>query len=299
MTCRPGAHHVNGAQALAFVRERHIGLGSDLQRIQRQQFFMAALLQQINSKNVLSSAPQLYTIAKDVAKTLTTDSGLSATTMLALAQSMKGMTSKAVQFTQVPVLPDPTDPNRVVWQQPQAGQLFSAVAHDQSVAKAKSSKKSPGPAAPSPAPVSPAKVLVKVLNATATPGLAGKTGTTLTQRHFTVTGTGNAVAPSATTIIQYTSASAGAQANALAQVVPNARVQQVTGITAGTVDLILGSDFTSLKAATGSSGSGSATSSSSALNNVTKTFGGITGNTNICNNRSAFSGPDVPSQFAP
>ena len=31
----------------------------------------------------------------------------------------------------------------------------------------------------------------------------------------------------------------------------------------------------------------------------TETFGGITGNTNICNNRSAFSGPDMPSQFAP
>jgi LCP family protein required for cell wall assembly len=299
-----GPHHVNGAQALAFVRERHIGLGSDLQRIQRQQFFMASLLQQINSKNVLSGAPQLYTIAKDVTRTLTTDSGLSVSTMFALAQSMKGMTSKAVQFTQVPVLPDPTDANRVVWQQPQAGQLFSAVAHDQSVAKAKPSKKSPGPAgssaAPSSAPsVSPAAVQVKVLNATAAAGLAGKTGTTLTQRHFTVIGTGNAVAPSATTIIQYTSASAAAQASALAQVVPNVRVQQVTGITAGTVDLILGSDFTSLKAVPGSSGAGSAKSSSSGLSNVTKTFGGITGNTNICNNRSAFSGPDVPSQFAP
>jgi hypothetical protein len=76
-------------------------------------------------------------------------------------------------------------------------------------------------------------------------------------------------------------------------------VQQVTGITAGTVDLILGSDFTSLKAVPASSGAGSAKSSSSGLSNVTKTFGGITGNTNICNNRSAFSGPDVPSQFAP
>jgi LCP family protein required for cell wall assembly len=302
-----GPHHVNGAQALAFVRERHIGLGSDLQRIQRQQFFMASLLQQINSKNVLSNAPQLYTIAKDVAKTLTTDSGLTAGTMLTLAQSMKGMTSKAVQFTQVPVLPDPADANRVVWQQPQAGQLFSAVAHDQSVAKAKPSKKLPGPAgsakpsaSPSSAPpVSPATVQVKVLNATATGGLAGKTGTALTQRHFTVIGTGNAVAPSAATIIQYSSASAAARASALAQIVPNARLQQVTGVTAGTVDLILGSDFTSLKPAAGSSGSGSAKSSSSALNNVTKTFGGITGNTNICNNRSAFSGPDVPSQFAP
>ena len=296
-----GRHHVNGAQALAFVRERHIGLGSDLQRIQRQQFFMASLLQQINSKNVLSSAPQLYTIAKDVARTLTTDSGLSAPTMLTLAQSMKGMTSKAVQFTQVPVLPDPADANRVVWQQPQAGQLFSAVAHDQSV-KAKPSKKSPGPAKPSAAPssaatASPSKVQVKVLNATATAGLAGKTGTALTQRHFNVIGTGNAPVPSPTTIIQYGSAADAAQARALMQVLSNVQVQQVTGVTAGTVDLILGSDFTGLKAASASpAGSGK---SSSGLSNVTKTFGGITGNTNICNNRSAFSGPDMPSQFAP
>jgi len=48
---------------------------------------MASLLQQINSKNVLSNAPQLYAIAKDVAKTLTTDSGLTAGTMLTLARA--------------------------------------------------------------------------------------------------------------------------------------------------------------------------------------------------------------------
>ena len=131
-----GVHHVSGAQALAFVRERHIGEGSDLQRIQRQQFFMAALLQQTDTQKTLSDVPRLYSIARDVAKTLTTDSGLSVTTMLNVAQSMKGLTSKGVQFTQVPVIPDPTDANRVLWQQPQAAQLFSAIAHDQSVAEA-------------------------------------------------------------------------------------------------------------------------------------------------------------------
>src|SRR5258708_5572766 len=122
----------------------------------------------------------------------------------------------------------PADASRRVGQQPQAGQRFSAVAHDQSVARAKPSKKAPGPAgsakpsaSPSSAPpVSPVTVQVKVLNATATGGLAGKTGTALTQRHFTVIGTGNAVAPSATTIIQYSSASAAARASALAQIVP-------------------------------------------------------------------------------
>jgi len=161
-----GTHHVNGAQALAFVRERHIGEGSDLQRIQRQQFFMAALLQQIGDQKTLSDVPRLYTIARDVARTLTTDSGLSVGTMLSVADGMKGSTSKGVQFTQVPVIADPNDANRVRWQQPQAAQLFSAVARDQSVAKpAKTSGATPKASASRSATSadSPAQVAVKVL----------------------------------------------------------------------------------------------------------------------------------------
>ena len=114
-----GEHHVSGAQALAFVRERHVGLGSDLQRIQRQQFFMAALLQQIDSNQVLANVPKVFAIARDVAKTLTTDSGLSVDDMRNIATSMKGLSTKGVQFTQVPVVQDPTDANRVLWEQPQ------------------------------------------------------------------------------------------------------------------------------------------------------------------------------------
>ena len=298
-----GPHHVNGAQALAFVRERHIGEGSDLQRIQRQQFFMAALLQQIDTQKTMSDVPQLYAIARDVAKTLTTDSGLSVSTMLNLAQSMKGLTSKGVQFTQVPVIQDPNDANRVLWQQPQATQLFSAVAHDQSVAKpAKTSGSAPKTATPAATTASPAATGIKVLNATATAGLAAQAAASLSQGHYDVLGTGNAVAPSASTIIQYSSAADAAAATALAQVVPGAVVQQVAGVTSGTVDLILGSSFTGIKAAspgsTPSAGSSSA-SPSSGVSNVTKTYGGITGNANICADSGAFTGPDVPADFAP
>src|ERR1700744_894015 len=128
-----GEHHVSGAQALAFVRERHVGEGSDLQRIQRQQYFMAALLQQIDSQQVLSNVPKVFAIARDVAKTLTTDSGLSINDMRNVATSMKGLTTKGVQFTQVPVVQDPTDANRVLWQQPQSTSLFGEIEHDQTV----------------------------------------------------------------------------------------------------------------------------------------------------------------------
>ncbi len=298
-----GIHHVTGAQALAFVRERHIGEGSDLQRIQRQQFFMAALLQQIDTQKTMSDVPQLYAIARDVAKTLTTDSGLSVSTMLNVAQSMKGLTSKGVQFTQIPVVQDPNDANRVLWQQPQATQLFSAIAHDQSVAKP---AKTPGstPKTAASAAASPAAAGIKVLNATATAGLAAQAAAALSQGHYDVLGTGNAAAPSAATIVQYSSAADAAAASTLTQVVPGAVVQQVPGVASGTVDLILGSGFTGIKAASpgSTSGAGSssgASSSSSGVSNVTKTYGGITGNTNICADSGAFTGPDVPADFAP
>lgn len=308
-----GKHHVNGPQALAFVRERHIGQGSDLQRIQRQQFFMAALLQQIDSQKVLSDVPQVFTIARDVAKTLTTDSGLSIDDMRNIAMSMKGLTSKGVQFTQVPVVQDPNDANRVLWQQPQASRLFSAIAHDQSVkpkAKSGATPKASGPASPTTPAVSPSTVQVNVLNATGTAGLAAQAAGALTQHDFHVVGTGNAAALSSPTIIQYSSATEAAAAKALAQVVPNAEVQPVSaasGVAGHAVDLILGSSYTGLKPASGSaspspsaspSSSGSS-GSSGGISNVTKTFGGISGNTNICRDSGAFTGPDQPSQFAP
>jgi LCP family protein required for cell wall assembly len=303
-----GEHHVSGPQALAFVRERHVGLGSDLQRIQRQQFFMAALLQQIDSEQVLANVPKVFAIARDVAKTLTTDSGLSVDDMRNIATSMKGLSTKGVQFTQVPVVQDPTDANRVLWQQPQASQLFGEIAHDQTVpskakAKAKATATPTVPASPSAPAVSPSSVQVNVLNATSTGGLATKAASSLTQNHFTVVGTGNAVAPSSTTIIQYSSATEAAAAKALAAVVPNAQVQPVSassGVASDAVDLILGSDYTGLKGATAStSPSPTASSSSSSINNVTKTYGGISGNTNICSDKGAFSGPDQPSEFSP
>ena len=305
-----GKHHVNGTQALAFVRERHIGQGSDLQRIQRQQFFMAALLQQIDSQKVLSNVPQVFTIARDVAKTLTTDSGLSIDDMRNIAMSMKGLTSKGVQFTQVPVVPDPNDANRVLWERPQASQLFSAIAHDQSVkpkAKSSATPKASGSASPTAPAVSPSTVQVKVLNATGTAGLAAQAAGALTQHGFHVAGTGNAAAPSSATIIQYSSATQAAAAKALAQAVPNAEVQPVSaasGVAGDAVDLIIGSSYTGLKPASGSaspspSASPSSSGSSGGISNVTKTFGGISGNTNICRDSGAFTGPDQPSQFAP
>ena len=131
-----GRSVVRGAQALAFVRERHIGYGSDLQRINRQQVFLASLAQKIKQSSSLTNPAKLYTLVHDIASSLTTDTGLSFNDMYAIANSLKGLSTSALQFVMAPVAPYPANPNDLVeFNQPSADQLFRAIARDNHILK--------------------------------------------------------------------------------------------------------------------------------------------------------------------
>jgi LCP family protein required for cell wall assembly len=54
-----GRHHVMGREALAFWRIRYIGEGSDLQRIQRDQYLMASIVQGVTHSDLLSSPARI------------------------------------------------------------------------------------------------------------------------------------------------------------------------------------------------------------------------------------------------
>ncbi len=282
-----GIHHVNGAQALAFVRERHVGQGSDLQRIQRQQFFMASLAKQVTTSNMLGDPARLLGLANAATHSLTTDSGLDVSTLLKIAESMRGLQAKSVNMISVPVVPDAADPNRVDWAQPAANELFNAIKFDNAVHVAKAGKKkatTTATAKKAPKPANPSRVNVQVLNGTATGGLAGTTMTALQQRGFNVVGTGNADNTGFThTVIQYASAGDLPAVEALLAVLTSAKTQLMPGVQPGTLNLVLGSDFNGLKPPS----------------NLTQAYGGISGSTNICKDASAFSGPDQPSDVAP
>lgn len=308
-----GKRTVNGAQALAFVRERHIGLGSDLQRIQRQQYFLAAAMQKVKHSNLLADPQRIYSVIRDVARSLTTDSGLSLSTMVGIATSMRGLSASSLHFISLPVVPDPADPNRVEWAQPQDTELFRSIAHDMSLPKGVKhgahGKGSPSqPARPAPS-VSPAQVRVDVLNGSGSTGLAGTTATGLTSRGFNVVGQGDAANFNyASTVIEYASPSQLPAVNMLKRQLGTAQLQQVPDVRPGTVNLILGSDFSGLAgAAAPSPGSsptpgtagGSGHAKPSPVQNLSKTYGGISGSANICQNKSAFAGPDNPTMFAP
>jgi LCP family protein required for cell wall assembly len=284
-----GPHHVFGPEALAFWRTREdVGEGSDLQRIQRDQFLMASLLQGIEHSGLLGSPTKISSVISDVARNMTTDKGLNQSRMLSIAEGLRHLTSQNVQFVEVPTQTYEPNPAWVQWTS-QASQLFSQVAHDTTIPKAAAKKKSVATSAT----VSPAQVNVEVLNGSGLQGVAAEGSADLTSRGFNVVGSHNAPNFNYTkSVVEYASAADLPAATTLQHEFSDAEILQDPTLTPGTVDVILGSEFTSLATApTAGAGTASAAGSGSTAG-LTQTFGGITGNTSICSDGSAFSGPD-------
>jgi LCP family protein required for cell wall assembly len=286
-----GKSVVRGDQALAFVRERHIGLGSDLQRINRQQIFLASLAQKIKQSSSLGNPTKLYGLVHDVASSLTTDTGLTLTNMYAIANSLKGLSTKALQFILAPVVPYPLNPgNQVEFSQPPANQLFRAIARDNHILKtarrADHAKSTPLPT------VKPGQVQLQVLNGTSQLGLAATTASQLTAKGFKVASTGNATGTVGSTVIEYASASQMPQVNTLAKQIPGATIKQVTSLKGSTLSLVLGSGFKGV----GTHKTKTKKSKTSAAQ-LSKSYGGVNGAANICGQSAAFTGPDSPTMF--
>ena len=291
-----GKHHVKGFEALAFWRERYVGEGSDLQRIQRQQYLMAGLMQEVKTGGLLSNYPRMYKVLRDTAHALTVDQGLSLSNMVSLAENLRTLTTKSVRFITVPNQPDPANQNRVVWSQPEANRLFRAIEHDTSIPKTKKAGSPPATLTT----VSPSKVQVEVLNGNGIAGAAGQAAGELTSKGFHVVGASNATNSSYTdSIIEYSTQAEMPMVNTLKAQLSSVQVQQVPGLAPGTIDLIIGSTFTGLNGSSSASSSpspGASASPSSSAGHLSKSYGGINGSTNICSDSGAFTGPDNPNK---
>jgi anionic cell wall polymer biosynthesis LytR-Cps2A-Psr (LCP) family protein len=126
---KAGTHHLDGTRALALARTRHgIGDGSDLGRIGLQQKLVKALLDRMASTDLLTDPAKLYDVADAVTGSLTTDTGLdSLGELMSLGQSLKGLSSDAVRTVTMPVVTAPSNPNRVVADQPEAEELWKSL----------------------------------------------------------------------------------------------------------------------------------------------------------------------------
>ncbi|QTE00359.1 LCP family protein [Streptomyces cyanogenus] len=126
---KAGTHHLDGTQALALARTRHgIGDGSDLGRIGLQQMLVKDLLEQLSGAGLLTDPARLYQVADAVTAGLTTDTGLdSLNELVGLGRSLRGLTADRVRTVTMPVTTAPSDPNRVVAEEPRASRLWASL----------------------------------------------------------------------------------------------------------------------------------------------------------------------------
>jgi LCP family protein required for cell wall assembly len=290
-----GVHHIDGAQALSFWRTREdIGEGSDLQRIQRDQYLMAALVQGMTHSGLLGSPTKIFSVVRDAANAMTTDSGLDENAMLQIAESLPRLSSKNVQFVTVPNVAYPPDPTaELSWEQPQANQLFSAIQDDVQL-PATSGKPTPPPVLA----VAPSQVKVEVENGSGVAGIASQTASALSNLGFQVVGTGDASNFSYTSsVIEYAGTPDLAAVNTLKAQIPGAQTEQNTALTPGTLQLIIGSSYSGLSSSSSSSGTASpspSTTPSPSVSSIAASDGAVSANVGICTDQGAFAGPNSP-----
>ncbi|MEW1721873.1 LCP family protein [Streptomyces sp. NPDC093109] len=130
-----GTHTLDGEQSLALVRTRHgVGDGSDLGRIQLQQAFIKALIEQVKSIGVFSSPKKLYDLADTATKAITPDSQLaSVNALIGFADGLQHLGAKDVHMITLPVRYDPADPNRVLALPAASQQVWTALKQDKPI----------------------------------------------------------------------------------------------------------------------------------------------------------------------
>lgn len=132
-----GTRKLKGKEALNYVRERYVvGNGSDLGRVKRQQAFIGSMAHQVVTAGTLARPDRLVRFLNSATQSLTVDPGLKNVVKIAeLGIQFNGIGLDNIQFITIPNTPDPADPNRLVWKEPQADQVWQKVARDEALTK--------------------------------------------------------------------------------------------------------------------------------------------------------------------
>ncbi|MFI1359771.1 LCP family protein [Streptomyces sp. NPDC020898] len=123
---------LDGEQALGYVRARKsLGNGSDTARMDRQQRFLGALVNKVQSNDVLLNPVKLYPVLDAATSSLTTDPALASLRGLyELVRGMRDIPTERVQFLTVPRESYAHNANRDQLVEPDAARLFARLRAD-------------------------------------------------------------------------------------------------------------------------------------------------------------------------
>jgi LCP family protein required for cell wall assembly len=141
---------LNGEQALGYVRARKsLGDGSDTERMERQQRFLGALVNKVQSNDVLLNPVKLYPLLDAATSSLTTDPDLASLRGLyELVRGLRHIPTENVQFLTVPRKPYVHDINRDQLVRTEAEQLFERLRTDTPVVVSQKIPTNPPPSEP-------------------------------------------------------------------------------------------------------------------------------------------------------
>ncbi|HEV2889482.1 MAG TPA: LCP family protein [Frankiaceae bacterium] len=232
-----GRQVIKGQQALAFVRQRHGLPRGDLDRIERQQQFLGALLRRATSKGVLLNVARLNRFLETATDSVQVDQDLGFEEMRTLALALRDLDPARVAFVTAPVdkLAMRHGQSVVLLDDVAGAAMFQSIARDEPLAK-------PAAALPAKLTVPPSRIRVTVLNGTGVQGQAAQAGNDLRQVGFRVVGTGNAEGTAfERTVVRYNAGDEAAAAT-LAASLHGAKTEVVrTGGTSLTV--VVGRDY--------------------------------------------------------
>ncbi|MGQ4405263.1 LCP family protein [Streptomyces hayashii] len=126
---------LDGEQALGYVRARKsLGNGSDTGRMDRQQRFLGALVNKVQSNDVLLNPVKLYPVLDAATSSLTTDPDLASLRGLyELVRGLRDIPTEHVQFLTVPRESYVYDANRDQLVEAEAEKLFERLRTDKPV----------------------------------------------------------------------------------------------------------------------------------------------------------------------
>ncbi|MEP6463970.1 MAG: LCP family protein [Frankiaceae bacterium] len=229
-----GVHKVNGKQALAFARDRKTFPAQDLARIKDQQYLVSVLLHKVLSAGTLTNPFKVNALVSAVVRSTTVDRDLSVGDMRDFAMRMRRLDPKHVTLLTAPVQGDARigGADVLLLDDAKLKALFDSL-------KGKGTTSSPAPIRVT---VAPGDISVSVYNGAGKAGLATRGTADLKKVGFRAQLAGNSGTAATGTVVRYGSG-AGAKAQTLVAAIPGATAQSDTSAPAGSVAVILGSDY--------------------------------------------------------
>jgi anionic cell wall polymer biosynthesis LytR-Cps2A-Psr (LCP) family protein len=123
---KPGCQRLEGDQALAYVRARHLPCDTipDFARIGRQQQFLRAVINQMLQPEMVVRAPSMV---RPILSAMRRDRGLRTSDLVYLVGQLRGLSTGAVEFRTVPGTAATIDSKSVLRLDPSAHEIFDAI----------------------------------------------------------------------------------------------------------------------------------------------------------------------------